>query len=95
MPTPRSTISASAVASPRSTADSTWTPPGGGWTVIQGGGHPGVVECYVDPEFQVRQLREAGFEPVAIFGRDGRQVELPYGGRDPWLDYLCKPLAEG
>jgi hypothetical protein len=66
-----------------------------GCAVIEGGGHAGVVECYVGPEFQVRQLHEAGFEPVAIFGRDGRDVELPYGGRDPWSDYFCKPVAEG
>lgn len=64
-----------------------------GWTVVNGRGHAGVVECYVDPEFQVRQLNEAGFDPVAIFGTDGRRVELPDHGRDPSLDYLCKPTG--
>jgi SAM-dependent methyltransferase len=62
-----------------------------GWTLVRGRGHAGIVECYVDPEFQVRQMNEAGFEVRMIIGSDGREVEIPYGGPDPWLDYLCKP----
>ncbi|MBS1844356.1 MAG: class I SAM-dependent methyltransferase [Actinobacteria bacterium] len=64
-----------------------------GWTLVRGRGHPGVVECYVDPEFQVRQLSEAGFETLMTIGADGRQVEIPYDGPDPWLDYLCEPRS--
>ncbi|MBS1894862.1 MAG: class I SAM-dependent methyltransferase [Actinobacteria bacterium] len=64
-----------------------------GWTVVRGRGHPGIVECYVDPEFQVRQLSEAGFETIMTIGSDGRQVEMPYNGPDPWLDYLCRPAS--
>jgi SAM-dependent methyltransferase len=62
-----------------------------GWTVVNGRGHAGIVECYVDPEFQVRQLSEAGLEPVAILDPAGNRVELPHKGRDPSLSYLCKP----
>lgn len=64
-----------------------------GWTVVNGRGHAGVVECYVDPEFQVGQLSEAGFDPVAIFGTEGKRVELPFSGRDPSLDYLCRAAS--
>ncbi len=63
-----------------------------GWVVVPGMGHNFTVDdYYVDPEFQVEQLREAGFEVTAIYNVAGRTVELPYSGRDPWLDYLCRP----
>lgn len=62
-----------------------------GWTIVPGRGHDFQVDdYYVDPEYQVEQLREAGFEVDAIFDVAGRDVTLPHGGRDPWLDYFCR-----
>jgi SAM-dependent methyltransferase len=62
-----------------------------GWIIVPGRGQNFQVDdYYVDPEFQVAQLREAGFEVSAIFDISGREVTLPHGGRDPWLDYLCR-----
>lgn len=62
-----------------------------GWTIVPRGHNFQVDDYYVDPEFQVGQLREAGFEVEAIYDVSGRPVELPHSGRDPWLDYLCRP----
>lgn len=63
-----------------------------GWTIVEGIGHDFTVDdYYVDPEFQLAQLRDAGFEVEAVYDVAGRDVSLPYAGRDPWLDYLCRP----
>lgn len=63
-----------------------------GWIIVPGRGHDFQIDdYYVDPEYQVGQLREAGFEVEAIYDVAGRDVELPHRGRDPWLDYLCRP----
>jgi SAM-dependent methyltransferase len=65
-----------------------------GWIVVPGMGHGfRVHDYYVDPEHQLEQLREAGFAVEAIYDVAGEEVELPHGGRDPWLDYLCRPVA--
>jgi len=62
-----------------------------GWIIVSGRGQNFQVDdYYVDPEYQVEQLRDAGFEVEAIFDVAGRDVTLPHHGRDPWLDYLCR-----
>lgn len=67
-----------------------------GWIVVPGIGHNFTVDdYYVDPEFQVGQLREAGFEVVTVYDVAGHEVTLPHRGRDPWLDYLCRPTPAG
>lgn len=64
-----------------------------GWIVVPNIGHNfSVDDYYVDPTYQVKQLREAGFELETVYDVAGREVQLPYGGRDPWLDYLCRPI---
>ncbi|HEX4731676.1 MAG TPA: class I SAM-dependent methyltransferase [Solirubrobacterales bacterium] len=63
-----------------------------GWTIVPRGHNFSVEDYYVDPEFQLGQLRECGLEAIAILDTAGREVKLPFGGRDPWLDYLCRPL---
>jgi ubiquinone/menaquinone biosynthesis C-methylase UbiE len=63
-----------------------------GWTIVPGRGHDfRIDDHYVDPEYQVEQLAQAGFTVEAIFDPDGVEVTLPLRGRDPWLDYLCRP----
>ena len=63
-----------------------------GWVIVPERGHDVQVDdYYVDPEYQLRQLREAGLEVEAIYDGSGNAVELPHRGRDPWLDYLCRP----
>jgi ubiquinone/menaquinone biosynthesis C-methylase UbiE len=65
-----------------------------GWTVVQKFAHNFKVDdYYVDPTYQAVQLREAGFELETVYDVAGREVQLPYGGRDPWLDYLCRPAG--
>jgi ubiquinone/menaquinone biosynthesis C-methylase UbiE len=49
---------------------------------------------YVDPARQVEELRELGFSVEAIYNVAGEQVQLPYAGDDPWLDYLCRPVGD-
>jgi SAM-dependent methyltransferase len=64
-----------------------------GWAMVPSMAHDfRIRDYYVDPEFQVRQLREQGFEVEAILDTGGREVTLPHPGRDAWLDYLCVPI---
>ncbi|MBS1888321.1 MAG: class I SAM-dependent methyltransferase [Actinobacteria bacterium] len=64
-----------------------------GWDVIPSMAHNfRIRDYYVDPEFQVRQLREHRLEVTAVFDTEGREVTLPHPSRDPWLDYLCTPI---
>lgn len=65
-----------------------------GWTIVPRGHNFTVADYYVDPEFQLTQLRECGLEAIAILDTAGREVDLPFPGRDPWLDYLCRPAAD-
>jgi ubiquinone/menaquinone biosynthesis C-methylase UbiE len=48
---------------------------------------------YVLPEYQVTQLREAGFAVVEVCDVDGETVDPSSPGRGPWLHYLCTPLG--
>lgn len=64
-----------------------------GWTIVRDPAFGFSLDVYyIDPAQQVDQLREAGFSVEAIYNIPGDKVDLPYAGRDPWLDYLCRPL---
>ncbi len=64
-----------------------------GWDVIPSMAHNfSIRDYYVDPEYQVEQLREHGLEVVAVFDPEGAEVTLPHPSRDPWFDYLCAPI---
>jgi SAM-dependent methyltransferase len=66
-----------------------------GWDLVHSQAHDFQVrDYYVDPEFQVRQLREHGLEVVAVYDAAGAAITLPHPSRDPWFDYLCAPLAD-
>ena len=66
---------------------------GRGWTVIRDVAHGfGLQVYYVDPVEQLKQLREAGLEEIAIFDEFGRDVDPKAARRDPWFNYLCRPL---
>jgi hypothetical protein len=49
----------------------------------------------IKPKEQAKQLREAGFHKVRIFGlKDGKEVPPEYdldNLQDTWLYYLCSP----
>lgn len=63
-----------------------------GWDVIPSMSHNfRIRDYYADPEFQVEQLREHGFQVVTIIDTEGNEVTLPHRSRDPWFDYLCAP----
>jgi ubiquinone/menaquinone biosynthesis C-methylase UbiE len=65
-----------------------------GWTIVPEVGHDFQIDdYYIDPEHQVEQLRQLGFELEAIYDCEGRDVVLPFHGRDPWLDYLCRRVS--
>jgi SAM-dependent methyltransferase len=67
-----------------------------GWDLVVSTAHDfRICDYYVDPEFQVEQLREHGLEVVAVFDTAGVEVTLPHPGRDPWFDYLCAPIEAG
>ncbi|MGE5408029.1 MAG: class I SAM-dependent methyltransferase, partial [Syntrophothermus sp.] len=54
-----------------------------GWVIVPERGHFRIDDYYVDPGYQVRQLREAGFEVKAIIDPAGREVSLPVETDDP------------
>ena len=61
-----------------------------GWVIVEGRGHNFQIDdYYVDPEYQVEQLRAAGLEVQTVYDSEGRETGVPHRGRDPWLDYLC------
>ncbi|HET9162289.1 MAG TPA: class I SAM-dependent methyltransferase [Solirubrobacterales bacterium] len=63
-----------------------------GWVIVPEVGHDFQIDdYYIDPEHQVEQLEQLGFSVEAIYDREGRDVTLPFHGRDAWLDYLCRP----
>jgi SAM-dependent methyltransferase len=63
-----------------------------GWVTLKDGAHDFELEVYyVDPSHQIEQIREAGFDLIAMYDREGREVEIDFGGNDPWLHYLCRP----
>jgi SAM-dependent methyltransferase len=65
-----------------------------GWDVIPSMAHDfRIRDYYVDPEFQVEQLREHGFDVLTVIDNDGVEVTLPHHSRDAWFDYLCAPSA--
>jgi len=65
-----------------------------GWDVIPSMAHDfRIRDYYVDPEFQVGQLREHGFEVLTVIDNAGQEVTLPHDSRDSWFDYLCAPSA--
>jgi SAM-dependent methyltransferase len=67
-----------------------------GWDLVHSQAHGfRVRDYYVDPEFQVRQLREHGLEVIAVYDSAGAEVDLPHVSRDPWFDYLCAPIPAG
>ncbi len=64
-----------------------------GWTVIRDVAHGFNLQVYyVDRAEQLKQLGEAGLEAIAILDETGREVEPQEARRDPWFNYLCRPL---
>lgn len=62
-----------------------------GWMVARDLSHQNELRLYyVDPAYQVAQLRDAGFELIAAYGLDGREVDPSEAGNDPWLHYYCR-----
>ncbi|MBS1860920.1 MAG: class I SAM-dependent methyltransferase [Actinobacteria bacterium] len=65
-----------------------------GWVVIPSMSHNfRIQDYYIDPQFQVEQLHEHGFDLVAMLDQNGRKVTLPHSSRDPWFDCLCTPTV--
>jgi SAM-dependent methyltransferase len=65
-----------------------------GWAMIPSMAHDFKIhDHYIDPEFQVGQLRDHGFEVEAVFDSAGAEVTLPHPSRDPWFDFLCRPAG--
>jgi SAM-dependent methyltransferase len=64
-----------------------------GWTVIRDVAHDFSLSVYyVAPLEQLEQLRAAGLEVIAVYDEDSREVDPLQDRRDPWLNYLCRPL---
>jgi len=44
----------------------------------------------VTPEFQDKQLREAGFDRMEVFAKDGSTFAAGSRPSDPWLYYFAR-----
>jgi SAM-dependent methyltransferase len=67
-----------------------------------GGGHALLVDqahsfrpliYYIMPHCQLRQLDEAGFAELRMFGVDGREVMVDEPAQDPWIYYVARKPA--
>jgi len=54
---------------------------------------PNYLTYYVDPEVQVKQLEDAGFELIEILDFSGRPVSPSAPRSDVWLYYVCRPAT--
>jgi SAM-dependent methyltransferase len=62
-----------------------------GWAIISDGELAFRTRFYyVLPEFQVKQLEEAGFEVVAVYDNSGKPIDWRTPTDDNWLHYLCR-----
>lgn len=65
-----------------------------GWMIVRDGAHDFRTSFYyVDPEYQLEQLREAGFEVVGIYDLSGKEIEAAGAGDVPWLHFHCRPAV--
>lgn len=63
--------------------------------IVDGAANWKINSYYVNPGYQVKQLRDAGFSNVRIFSLNGKEVvgqRAIEGNRDPWLYFLCSPI---
>ena len=62
-----------------------------GWTLVMDNAHDFQLSIYyIEPERQLEQLHEAGFETTAVYDMEGREIEASAAGRDSSLYYLCR-----
>ncbi len=50
-----------------------------------------LIQYHIKPEEQLRQLAETGFQPVSVYGMDGKEIDVArlQSRTDIWLYYLC------
>lgn len=60
------------------------------YAIIDDGSHGGgIMNCYIQPKFQVKLLEDAGFENIRIFDLQGNEVKDKLDSiEDCWLYYL-------
>lgn len=62
-----------------------------GWIQLRDGDHSfDALYYYVQPAYQLRQLRDCGLEAEGVYALSGQAVDPDDPGRDPWLHYLCR-----
>ena len=68
---------------------------GRGWTRIRDDAHGFSIPAttYVDPAYELRELRESGFAVEAVLDASGASVSPEAPGSDAHLFYVCRPLA--
>ena len=65
----------------------------GPWAILITGDHNFKMKVYhVLPEFQVEQLKEAGFRVISVYDKDGGLVDPLNTNATGMLYFLCKPL---
>lgn len=63
------------------------------WAVLITGDHDFQMEVYhIMPDFQVKQLKDAGFDAVSVFDRDGMLIDPLTTSDNRALYFLCKTL---
>ena len=68
---------------------------GRGWTQIRDDAHGFSIPAttYVDPAYELRELRESGFAVEDVLDASGASVSPEAPGSDAHLFYVCRPLA--
>jgi len=68
---------------------------GRGWTQIRDDAHGFSIPAttYVDPAYELHELRESGFAVEDVLDTSGASVSPEAPGNDAHLFYVCRPLA--
>ena len=62
-----------------------------GWAYLQDGVHNfKLITVYTTREYQIRELRQHGFEVELRLGVDGRKLSLTETAQDRFIHYLCR-----
>ncbi len=64
------------------------------WAILNRGDHDFKMQAYhINPEYQLQQLRETGFNVRSIFNEYGKPLEPSQSQEAEWLYFLCEPAG--
>jgi ubiquinone/menaquinone biosynthesis C-methylase UbiE len=63
-----------------------------GWAAVRDGAHRfALITIFVRPDYEVTELQQAGFDLLAVWDQEGREMDWRTPQSDIWFHYLCRP----